>query len=106
MSKKFTSEEIINSLEGVRRAEPAPFLHTRVMARLERQQSSPEIAIYRLITRPAFAVAVASLLILLNGYLIVNREQLSPASDDVSQVVAMEYAQQNHSNPYELNETP
>ncbi|MFM7221826.1 MAG: hypothetical protein ACKO03_00160 [Bacteroidota bacterium] len=106
MQKKYTSEEIVNSLEGVQRAEPSPFLFTRVMTRLEREQSRPELAVYRLIARPVFAVAIASLLIIVNGYLIMNRTTISPATNELSQVVAVEYAQQNHSNPYETNEQP
>jgi hypothetical protein len=41
METRITSEEIINSLDGIQRAEPSPFLYTRIHARLLKKQDNP-----------------------------------------------------------------
>ncbi|MEY4740157.1 MAG: hypothetical protein RLZZ05_1541, partial [Bacteroidota bacterium] len=54
MKMKFTSEEVINSLEGIQRAEGSPFLFTRIQARMKKEENRPEMVFFRFITRPAF----------------------------------------------------
>lgn len=39
MKMKFTSEEVINSLEGIQRAEGSPFLFTRIQARMKERKT-------------------------------------------------------------------
>jgi len=41
MKMKFTSEEVINSLEGIQRAEGSPFLFTRIQARMKKEENRP-----------------------------------------------------------------
>jgi hypothetical protein len=36
MEKRFNIDEIISSLDGIQRAEPQPFLFTRIMGRMKR----------------------------------------------------------------------
>ena len=55
-------EEIIESLDGIKQAEPGPFLFSRIKATLE--QSGPAIN-YRFISFRQASLAIAALLILL-----------------------------------------
>ena len=105
MKKKFTSEEVINSLEGIQRAEGSPFLFTRIQARMKKEENRPEILFFRFITRPAFALAIALFFIAINGYLITSSVNKQNAMDDLGQPLAAEYVQHDI-NPYETNELP
>ena len=105
MKMKFTSEEVINSLEGIQRAEGSPFLFTRIQARMKKEENRPEMVFFRFITRPAFAMAFALFFIAINGYLITNSVSKHNALDDVGQPLAAEYVQHDL-NPYESNELP
>jgi hypothetical protein len=105
MKQQFTSEDILNSLNGIRRAEPQPFLYTRVQARLMREESRPEITIFRFVTRPAFAICFALVFLFINGYLVNSKIQEDQPMEDIGQPIAAEYVQHNI-NPYEIFETP
>ncbi len=106
MKSKFTTEEIINSLDGIQRAEPSPFLYTRIHARLHRNENSMVFTIFRYITKPSFVMAVVMLIILVNGFIMYNRIEMQQNQEDMSQTIAAEYGRQNTINPYELNEAP
>lgn len=105
MKQKFTSEEVINSLEGIQRAEGSPFLFTRIQARMKKEENRPEMVFFRFITRPAFALAIALFFIAINGYLVTNSVNKKNAMDDLGQPLAAEYVQHDL-NPYETNEQP
>jgi hypothetical protein len=105
MKMKFTSEEVINSLEGIQRAEGSPFLFTRIQARMKKEENRPEMVFFRFITRPAFALAIALFFIAINGYLVSNSFNKQNAMDDLGQPLAAEYVQHDI-NPYETNELP
>lgn len=53
---------ILDSLDGMRRAEPSAFFYTRLRGRLQEQTGPPRGSILR----PALAIAVMCLLIVLN----------------------------------------
>jgi hypothetical protein len=105
MKPNFTLEEIVNSLEGIERAQPTPFLYTRVHARLIKNQHSPEINFFKFVTRPAFVLGMALLILFMNGYFIMNRTNFQNTQEEVGQSLAVEYGQ-NTLNPYDLNEAP
>jgi len=105
MKMKFTSDEVINSLEGIQRAEGSPFLFTRIQARMKKEENRPEMVFFRFITRPAFALAIALFFIAINGYLVSNSFNKQNAMDDLGQPLAAEYVQHDI-NPYETNELP
>ncbi|MEY3577449.1 MAG: hypothetical protein RL394_1033 [Bacteroidota bacterium] len=105
MKMKFTSEEVINSLEGIQRAEGSPFLFTRIQARMKKEENLPEIVFFKFITRPAFALAIAVFFIAINVYLVSNSFNRQNAMDDLGQPLAAEYVQHDL-NPYETNELP
>ncbi len=106
MKANFTTEEILNSLDGIQRAEPAPFFYTRVHARLLENQNSPVLSAFRLITRPSFVMAIVMLIVFVNGYLMYNRSMEQQNQDEIGQTIAAEYGRQSTINPYELNEAP
>lgn len=101
---KFNSEEIINSLDGIVRAEPRPFLFTRIQARMMQEEKLPELAVLRFITRPVFVLSLTLLFISINAYIAINRME-SGNAEEISQPIAAEYVQPD-ALPYELNETP
>lgn len=105
MDKKFTSEEVINSLEGIQRVEGNPYLFTRIQARMKREESRPEMVFFRFITRPALALTIAIFFIAINAYLISNNFSSKQSIDEVGQPLAAEYVQHDL-NPYETNELP
>lgn len=101
MSMKFTTEEIIESLDGVQRAEPKPFLYTRISARIAKEESSGFSLILKVISAPAFSLGIAVLIVLINGYFMMKSTDSTIDTSDLSQGIAAEYNQ--HSlNPYEM----
>jgi hypothetical protein len=106
MKNRYSIEEIINSLDGIERAEPAPFLFTRVHARYLKNENNEVSTIFRFVTRPSFVMAIAFVIILLNGYIMYNRNTYQYQQDEMGQTIAAEYSKQNAVNPYELNEAP
>ena len=66
--KKFTQQnidEILNSIDGINRAELSPFFYTRVQANLNKHTTSPG-NFWSIVTRPAVSIATFSLLLVLN----------------------------------------
>jgi hypothetical protein len=101
MSRTFTPEEIIESLDGVQRAEPKPFLYTRISARMAKEESSGFSLIFKVISAPAFSLGIAILIVLINGYFMMKSTDSTIDTSDLSQGIAAEYNQ--HSlNPYEM----
>jgi hypothetical protein len=95
-------EETLASLDGIRRAEPAPFFYTRLMARVERGEDTGMGHFISLISRPSFVIAAAVLFLILNGYILMGflngRKDLR--SDDMSQSLAVEYSSAQNSASY------
>lgn len=66
-------DETINSFDGSKRAEPKPFLITRVTAKMNRTDTSnfwTRVALF--LTRPTVAIVGVLLVLLLNAAIIVN----------------------------------
>ncbi|MEY3562222.1 MAG: hypothetical protein RLZZ294_228 [Bacteroidota bacterium] len=105
MEKRFNIDEIISSLDGIQRAAPQPFLFTRIMGRMRKEDKTYDQVLYRLISRPALVLAVSCFFIGLNTYFIVDRLENNNPVIDNSQTLAAEYNPQ-HINPYEPNEIP
>lgn len=106
MKGKFTTEEILSSLDGIQRAEPNPFLYTRLQAKLLKKQDNPFLTAFAFITRPAVVMAMVMFLLLVNGYIMYNRNAMQQNQEEMGQTIAAEYGRQNTINPYELNELP
>jgi hypothetical protein len=77
-------EETLSSVDNIQRAEPAPFLFTRVLARLQATKEGLWERTSRFISRPAYAIAGLSLVIILNlavaGFLTHAKENSNKQS--------------------------
>lgn len=70
-------EEILNSLDHINRASPAPFLLTRIQARMNNQTGPVNVwsRLAAFISKPAVAMAGIVILLLLNITAITVRKQ-------------------------------
>lgn len=100
-------EQTLNSLDGLRRATPKPFFHTRLEARLaaEREASSGILAWF---LQPKVQWAMLICLLLLNtGVLLGLGNQVGSTSNERSDwlsVMAEEYAFETNSSLYDIQE--
>lgn len=74
------TDEVLESLNGIQRAEPRSFLFTRVMARINREQVSIWEKLATFISRPVVAFAAVILFIFINTLVLFS------FSDDASPV--------------------
>ncbi|MFN5421977.1 MAG: hypothetical protein ACK5AO_01810 [bacterium] len=105
MKKKYSTEEILNSLDGASKAEPSPFLYTRIQSRLNDENKSPDSIVLRFLTRPSVALAIAMMFVLINGFILAGKIKGKGNTEESNQPLAVEYVQ-HVVNPYETNETP
>ena len=100
-------EETLASLEGLRRAEPRPFFHTRLMARMERAGDTGMDKVVAFISRPTFVIVATVLFMILNGYILVGflNGQKEVRSDDQGQSLAVEYGNGQNTVSYFENNT-
>ena len=106
MKIKHTSDDIINSLEGIGRAEPSPYFYTRLQGKIAKEEKGFVISLVRFLTNPSLSIGIAILFIMINGYFVMNNLKKEINIDDNAQNIAAEYVPQNL-NPYEnLTETP
>jgi|LauGreDrversion4_2_1035121.scaffolds.fasta_scaffold270678_2 hypothetical protein len=87
---------ILDSLDGITPAEPRPFLHTRVMARLERNRSNPWVRTWNFVSRPAVYVSIIGCLMIMNLFTLYQRtnEQGDVREESVA-VATVEYEGQS-----------
>ena len=94
-------EATLNSLDGAGRAEVSAFFYTRVEARLQNQKTvAADSFIQRLISRPAFAVSVLTVFLVLN---IVAIKGISQVGSATNQKPASDL--QNFATEYNMNTT-
>ena len=72
--------EVLNSIESIERAEPRPFLFTRVMAKMQATKETVWEKAGGFISRPSFAIAGLSLVIVLNIMVMTFRSKENKAS--------------------------
>ena len=70
-------EETLNSLDGIQRAEPQPWLFSRVKRRLMQEEKTAWGVIGSFLARPAIAIAGLCFILILNGFLLFNQEKES-----------------------------
>lgn len=85
-------ERTLDSLDGLKRAETAPFFYTRLMARLERSETSVWNQWMELLSKPAVSLGLLLIFLCMNGYLLFNRltektESQVPGSEYVAQQI-------------------
>lgn len=72
-------EQILNSLNGIRRAEMPPFFYTRLQAQLNKKNEGAGYFWY-LLTRPAVSLGTLSLLLVLNVVAIHSYLHTQPSA--------------------------
>jgi hypothetical protein len=64
-------EKALESLDGIQRATPQPYFYTRLKARLDRKEREWS-GITGLISRPAYALAMICVVLLVNTWAVMN----------------------------------
>lgn len=104
-SKNQKIEEILNSLDGVQRAQPSPFFYTRLNARMTRIEKNVWEKITSFIARPVVAFAMVTGVILLNLSVLINQKPVTAASEQTYQSVYEDYSlASNDFYDYEIKE--
>jgi hypothetical protein len=70
-------EETLDSLDGIQRAEPQPWLFFRVKSRLMQEEKTAWGTVGSFLARPAIAIAGLCFILMLNGFLVFNQEKKS-----------------------------
>jgi len=84
-------EEIMNSLDGLQPAKTSPYLYTKIISRLN-QQDSPWKTIASFLSRPAIAIGLSILLLLMNtGIILYNKPSNTDDKTDQLTALAQEY---------------
>jgi hypothetical protein len=79
-------EAALNSLDGIERAKPQPWLFPRVKRRLMQLEERPLWgAIGSFLSRPVIAIAGLCLILMMNGFLLFNKEKESSSATLISQ---------------------
>lgn len=105
-------EEILNSLDGVKRMPAPDFFYTRLKARMVTSQEDGKKDILpspvrSWILKPAYAFAALVLVLLVNAVVILKNNSgdvVSAAEGDSLQSIATEYNLNDVSSIYDLNE--
>lgn len=100
-------EEILNSLDGSKRAAMPDFFYTRLKARMEKGPEPDFIKSW--VPRPAYAIAALVAVLLINAAVMLKgdtaREDVSVTSDtETIQSLAAEYSLNDNSSVYELTQ--
>ncbi len=92
-------EATLGSLDGANRAEAAAYFYTRLEAKLEAHHSETPSLLYRLLTRPAVAVSV------LTVFLVMNIMAIKGLTTDGASATAKTASLQTFASEYNLNTT-
>ncbi len=104
MNNKNT-DEILDSLKGIKRAAAPDFFYTRLRARMEREQEKSAASNWWVL-RPAYAAALIAVVIVVNLAVVFTRNLSSETivtDSDRFQSIAAEYNLADNSSFYELN---
>ena len=86
---KANAEEILNSLDGMRRAEPQPYFYTRLMTKLDKQKNGWE-KVAGFISKPVFAIAMIALFLIINIAILFNSSSNATSSSQEESSLAVE----------------
>ncbi|MCX8020101.1 MAG: hypothetical protein N2747_06365 [Chitinophagaceae bacterium] len=106
-NKDYHIEEILNSIEGIRRASAPEFFYTRLKARMEKEVQG----VYAMpgLLKPVFVLGMLAVVIFINAFVIFNKtsasDELHLAGNDTDliQLYASEYTPAEIGNLYDLN---
>ena len=84
-------EDILNSLDGIARANARPFMHTRVMAKIQEENSFWSRSV-QFLAKPVIAFACLSAIAIANIYTVIHsdyqeQEAASVASNTITDVL-------------------
>jgi hypothetical protein len=79
------AEETLNSFDGIQRAEPQPWLFSRVKGRLMQEEKTGWGMVGSFLSRPVIAIAGLCIILMLNGFLLFNQEKESSSTILTSQ---------------------
>ncbi|RYY61818.1 MAG: hypothetical protein EOO05_05015 [Chitinophagaceae bacterium] len=68
-------DEVMESLDGIKRADPGPWFFSRLSAKLVHQQRSIWFSVGSFLSRPAVAVSGIMGILLLNMVLLLNEQK-------------------------------
>lgn len=104
MNNKNT-DNILDSLAGVKRAAVPDFFYTRLLARMEKGQEKSAASGWWIL-KPAYAVALIALVIVVNMAVVFSKNSTTDsvaADSDRFQAIAADYNLADNSSFYELN---
>ena len=81
-------EETLNCLDGTGRAEPKPFLLTRINARLSKHKTSVWEMATQFFVRPSVVIAGLGILIGINALVVAVNKQETPATAVADQLAS------------------
>lgn len=99
-------EEILSSLDGVKRASAPDFFYTRLKAKMEKNLAP--VASKRRVLYPAYALAAVLIVMLINAAIIFTKNNTNDTAftgdSETLQSIAAEYSISDVSSINELNE--
>jgi hypothetical protein len=95
-------DETINSMDGADRAEPAPYLLTRINAKMSMQPASAWERVSAFLSKPGIAFSLVLLLIMINLAIYGFGSRFDNSSLQGTQVSAEEYSMNGSSAIFDL----
>ncbi len=95
-------EETLDSMNGAQRAEPAPYLLTRINAKMNREIPSAWERISLYLSRPGIAIVAVAFLIILNLVIYSFNNTITDINLQNLQGAADEYSMNNSSSLFDL----
>lgn len=80
-------EQVLESVDGIRRATPQPWFYARVKARLQREEKSVWEVIGSVLSRPAVAMAGLAMILMLNIIVLSKQNNLQDVGSAMNQSV-------------------
>jgi hypothetical protein len=86
-------EDTLQSLDGLKKANPAPYFHVRLMARMNDGNESIPFKFISSIMQPALIIPVVSVLLVFHIYMIGGylKKRSPTATEERVQALALEY---------------
>src|SRR5215471_6631645 len=85
-------EQALSSIDHIQRAKAPSFFYTRLVARMERENSGGPVV--RLLARPALAITLAAIILVVNATAILemwNKDKSTAVPDNQQLVSATDY---------------
>lgn len=102
------TEDLLNSLDGVKKVQAPDFFYTRLKARMEREADSP-VRKPRWFLRPAYVVASLVVILAVNTFVLLNNRgsETTTVADDTEtaqQTIAGDFSLADNNIIYDLNQ--